>query len=34
MSSLLATIAGPYLLLTAVLALTVVTTLLACYFFL
>jgi hypothetical protein len=31
---LLATITGPFLLLTAVLALTVVTTLLACYFFL
>jgi hypothetical protein len=34
MLSLLCTIAGPFLLLTAVLALTVVTALLACYFFL
>ena len=34
MLSLLATTAGPYWLLTAVLVLTVVTTLLACYFFL
>jgi len=34
MLALLATTAGPYLLLTAVLALTIVTTLVACYFFL
>jgi hypothetical protein len=34
MLSLLATITGPFLLLAAVLALAVMTTLLACYFFL
>ena len=34
MLSVLAITTGPYLLLTAVLALAVVTTLLACYFFL
>jgi len=34
MLSLLVTITGPFFLLTAVLALTVMTALLACYFFL